>query len=369
MKYSSNNKPLQCILTNGACYNGTGTMSIKGVLWHSTGANNPELRRYVQPSSNDANYSKLMTLLGKNAYNNDWNRASIKVGVHAFVGKLASGDITSVQTLPWNYRSWGCGSGSRGSCNSGWIQFEICEDNLSDKTYFNKVYKEACELTAYLCKTYGLNPKGTVTYAGVKVPVILCHKDSNSLGLGSNHGDVLHWFKKHGKTMEDVRNDVYALMYGSSNSITPTKPSESGTNKVIIPSNDGLDEGDIITLAAGATYTSGKAIPAWVIKSTLYVRDIRDNGDIVFSTKPTGAVTGVVNPKYVKEATTTNSFSSYLVRINTAVLNVRSGPSTSYKITTQVKKGGVYTITKEQNGWGYLKSGAGWISLDYVQKV
>jgi hypothetical protein len=47
MKYNSNNKPLQCMMTNSTCYKGTKTMEIKGVLWHSTGANNPNLRRYV----------------------------------------------------------------------------------------------------------------------------------------------------------------------------------------------------------------------------------------------------------------------------------------------------------------------------------
>lgn len=68
---------------------------------------------------------------------------------------------------------------------------------------------------------YGLDPKGTVTFNGVKVPVILCHKDSSNLGLGSNHADVLHWFPKFGKSMDSVRNDVAALMNGSSGSIAP----------------------------------------------------------------------------------------------------------------------------------------------------
>lgn len=358
MKYSSSNKPLQCILTNSTCYKGTNTMTVKGVLWHSTGANNTTLKRYVQPSSNDANYSQLMTLLGKNSYNNDWNHITNYAGVNAFIGTLADGTVTTVQTLPWNYRPWGCGSGSKGSCNSGWIQFEICEDALTDKTYFDKVYKEACELTAYLCKTYGLNPKGKVSHGGVSVPVILCHKDSYNLGLGSNHGDVLHWFNKHGKTMEDVRNDVYALMYGST--ITTT------TTNTITPN---YDEDDIIELIEGAVYTTGKAIPAWVIKSKLYVRDTRSNGDIVFSTQPSGAITGVVSPKYVKSSSTENSTTSYIVRITASSLNVRSGPGTSYKVNTTVKKGGVFTIVAEQNGWGKLKSGAGWISLDYTEKV
>jgi hypothetical protein len=165
----------------------------------------------------------MIALLGKNKYNNDWNHIDHQAGLNCWIGKLADGSVTTVQTLPWDYRPWGCGSGSKGSCNNGWIQFEICEDDLKNKDYFDIVYKEACELTAYLCKMYNLNPKGTVKVNGVNVPVILCHADSYKLGFGSNHGDVLHWFKLYGKTMDDVRNDVWALM-NSTNIVTPEVP-------------------------------------------------------------------------------------------------------------------------------------------------
>ena len=47
MKYSTSNKPLECMMTNSTCYKGTRTMTVKGILWHSTGANNPNLKRYV----------------------------------------------------------------------------------------------------------------------------------------------------------------------------------------------------------------------------------------------------------------------------------------------------------------------------------
>ena len=212
MKYNENNKPLVCMMTQSTCYKGTSKMTPKGVLWHSTGANNPTLKRYVQPDDDAPNRKELLELLGKNKYNNDWNHINHKAGLNAWIGKLADGTVTTIQTMPWDYKPWGCGSGSKGSCNNGWMQFEICEDGLTDKTYFDKVYKEACELTAYYCEMYNLNPLGTVEYNGVTVPVILCHYDSYHLKLGSNHGDVLHWFKKHGKTMDDVRKDVAALM-------------------------------------------------------------------------------------------------------------------------------------------------------------
>ena len=225
MKYNSSNAPLKCMMTNSTCYKQTRSMDIKGVLWHSTGANNPNLKRYVQPNDNDQNYQKLINLIGKNASGNDWNHIELQAGLNAWVGKLADGTITSIQTMPWNYRPWGCGSGPAGSCNDGWIQFEICEDNLSDKNYFNAVYKEACELTAYLCQMYKLNPKGTVNFNHKNVPIILCHQDSSRLGLGSNHADVLHWFGRFGKSMDNVRNDVYEIMVNSSNKDTDIKPS------------------------------------------------------------------------------------------------------------------------------------------------
>lgn len=59
----------------------------------------------------------------------------------------------------------------------------------------------------------------------------------------------------------------------------------------------------------------------------------------------------------------------YLVKVTCDVLNVRKGPGTNYGVATVVKKGEVYTIVGEDNGWGKLKSGAGWIKLSYTEKI
>ena len=59
----------------------------------------------------------------------------------------------------------------------------------------------------------------------------------------------------------------------------------------------------------------------------------------------------------------------YVVRVTAGTLNVRSGPGTIYAINRTVSKGGVYTIIEEQGSWGRLLSGAGWISLNYTEKV
>lgn len=68
---------------------------------------------------------------------------------------------------------------------------------------------------------------------------------------------------------------------------------------------------------------------------------------------------GVVEPE--------NSGLPRCVRVKIKNLNIRTGPSTKYPRTQYIKPG-VYTIVEEKEGWGKLKSGAGWISLAYTEK-
>lgn len=428
MKYNDKNKPLVCMQTQSTCYKGTSTMTVKGVLWHSTGANNPTLKRYVQPSDikpaeDTYTKEKWLEVLGKNPYSNDWNHITRQAGLNCWIGKLADGTVTTVQTMPWNYKPWGCGSGSKGSCNNGWIQFEICEDGLNDKNYFDKVYKEACEITAYLCEMYDIDPNGTVSYNGVQVPTILCHADSYDLKLGSNHGDIDHWFPKFGKSMKTVREDVAALLGPKTSKVEPVEDtkelyrvrkdwedakSQIGAYSQLDNAKEACDKagkdyevynskgvaiypekknenptptvqykpGDMVKLIPGAVYVTGKAVPGWVIKAKLYIRsEVRADGSVIFSTQKTGAITGVVNVDQLVPYTTETvapvapTFTPYLVRVTADVLNVRAGAGTSYRITTQVKKHEIYTIVGEKGKWGKLKSGAGWIHLDYTKKV
>ena len=87
MKYSSSNKPLFCMQTQGTCYKGTRKMTVLGVLWHSTGANNPNLKRYIQPSDTKPaadTYSKAkwLEVLGTNTNKNDWNHINREAGLN-----------------------------------------------------------------------------------------------------------------------------------------------------------------------------------------------------------------------------------------------------------------------------------------------
>lgn len=184
------------LFTKCDAYKAATKIKPKGVMVHSTGANNPTLKRYVGPDDGQ---------LGKNAYNNHWNRAGVGASVHAFIGKLKDGSVATYQVLPWDYKAGHCGD----DANKTHIAFEICEDGLKDSTYFKKVYKEAVELTAMLCKQYNLNPMAD--------GVVICHYEGYKKGIASNHKDVMHWFPKHGKSMDTFRADVKALLDEESN--------------------------------------------------------------------------------------------------------------------------------------------------------
>lgn len=258
MKYSSVNKPLCMYMTQSTWYKGTCTQTPVGVLWHSTGANNPTLKRYCQPDDNASDKDYWLKLIGTNAYGNDWNHITRYAGLNAWIGKLADSTVATLQTGPWNYQAWGCGSGNKGSCNNGWIQFEICEDGLDDADYFNKVYTEAVELTAYLCKMFNIDPYGT-TKCGTAtwVPNITCHQDSYKLGVGSNHSDVNHWLPKFGKSMETVRENVAKLLNTTS------------------PTGSTIVESSIVSIKSGATYyESDKLVPQWVLNLNWKVKSI-----------------------------------------------------------------------------------------------
>lgn len=135
MKYSKTNPPMVCMMTQSTCYKETTKGKPVGILWHDTAGGNPYLKRYVQPDDNASNRVELLKLLGKNQYNNDFNHIVRYAGLNCWVGKLADDTVTTVQTMPWDYRPWGCGGGSKGSCNGTtegpfWIQFEIILHSL-----------------------------------------------------------------------------------------------------------------------------------------------------------------------------------------------------------------------------------------------
>ena len=88
-------------------------------------------------------------------------------------------------------------------------------------------------------------------------------------------------------------------------------------------------------------------------------------------------VDGVYGPKskaaleklYQNKKQEATSFKPYLVKVTAKSLNVRDKASTNGAIVGKITDKGVYTIVDKKGSWGKLKSGAGWISLNYTKKL
>lgn len=165
-----------------------------GIFAHSTGSVNRELRRYVDEPER----------LGRNLYNNHWNKANATKSVHAFIGYDKNNHVIVAETLPHDVACWGAGSGKKGSYNydpHAYLQFEICQGSTSDMAYYWEAIKVAEEYCAHLCRIYGWTADN-----------ITSHAEAHSAGYASNHGDPLNWMKAFGDDMDKFRMRVRALL-------------------------------------------------------------------------------------------------------------------------------------------------------------
>ena len=227
LKYSGSNLPEYCLQSDSSCYKGTTKMDIKGIVVHTTKTSENSIKTFIQPSDSITDGEAILKKLGTNSNKTDWNHCASSECFHAVIGKLEDGSVTTVQALPWNYRAWGCGTGTSGTCNDGWIQILLCEDSAHDKTYFEAVYSELCDIVAYLCRLFGLNPRNYTTCSTVKVPILLTHSDAYLLKVASSAQDTVTWFSKFGKSASSLRNTVAQIL-----NIPCTHKDEQGVSTV-----------------------------------------------------------------------------------------------------------------------------------------
>lgn len=128
-------------------------------------------------------------------------------------------------------------------------------------------------------------------------------------------------------------------------------------------------KGELVQLISNAKFANGVEVPKSVIKSKIYVREVKEDNKYTISTVPRGPITGIVEEEMLKEYEEIEpGFEPYVVRIMIDNLTTYSGPGVSYKPIKSLGKGKLYTIIGEQEGFGRLKDGRGWVDLDCVKK-
>ena len=294
---------IQCYQTKNPCYRKGTPMKPVGIVVHSTGANNPHLCRYVDCPER----------LGVNRYGNHWNRPEAATLVHGAIGLDKEGFVTVVNTLPYTMAAWGVGKGSRGSYNydpTGHIQFEMCEDDLTDPSYFDQVMGTAVAYCARLCREYGLAAESVVS-----------HKEAHAQGYASNHGDPENWMGRFGMTMEDFRARVRAKLKGEVAimgkvvNVEELKAwidahaveVEEQPEPEVKPEPVAIKAGDKVVFKSGVTQwgtgSGNKGIPSWAQdgKTTFTVLEIVKDGTEARIGNASGAYTGTA---YLKDLET-----------------------------------------------------------------
>ena len=152
---------------------------------------------------------------------------------------------------------------------------------------------------------------------------------------------------------------------------TTTTSSNQTTNNTIV--KEEFKVGDTILFTGNTHYVSSDATTGTSCKpGKATIRKIYNLGKskhpyCIQAVSGNGStVYGWVDEKDVESIV---EFKPYLVKVVLATINVKAEPDKNSKTTTIIHKNGVYTIIEEKNGFGLLKSGAGWIDLGGTKKV
>ena len=180
--------------------------------------------------------------------------------------------------------------------------------------------------------------------------------------------------------MDDVRNDIAAAM-GSVSTTEPEKPAETTPTPPVTQVDGTIRVGSLVSIKPGSKYYSGSIIPNWVLKLNWYVYSAPEGSDRVVINESEDRTHKIMSPIHRDSltvvgatstegsTTTTPETTGYKVKILNGALNIRQGPGTNYPIVDVIRDRGVYTIVETKGTWGKLKSGKGWISLGYCQKL
>ncbi len=327
-------KLVESILTKNPCYTAGRKITVKGLMLHSVGCPQPSASVFIK----------------------NWNSASYdRACVHGFID---GNDGTVYQTLPWDHRGWHAG----GAANNTHIGVEMCEpacikytggatftcsDNEAAKASVTKTYNAAVELFAMLCEKFNLDP--------LSDGVIISHAEGAKRGVASNHGDPDHLWRQLGigYTMDGFRKDVKAKM-GNVSTDTPVTDDTKPVEKAKL-------------YRVRKTWADSKSQKG-AFKNLDNAKKCADTNDgySVFDEKGTVVYSGKSEKPKAE---------SFLFRVSISDLNIRCGPGTNYLATGKFTGKGTFTIVEVQegkgstNGWGRLKSGAGWISLDHGEVV
>lgn len=325
------------------------------------------LTDYDKKEENEMSNSSLVSYTKLSPNHSGQRTHSIdRITPHCVVGQLSAESICGCFTSTSRQASCNYGIGTDGKIalcveekNRSWcsssnandqraVTIECASDLKEPYAMNSKVYASLVNLCVDICKRNG---KSKLLWLGDKDKTLNYSPKSNEMVL-----TVHRWFANKScpgnwlyARLGDLATEVTKKLGGSSDSSSTTTTTDTlyRVRKTWADSKSQLGAYKVLANAKKKADEN----PGYSV--------FDENGKVVYSGKST---------------TTTTTFTPYLVRVTADVLNIRKGAGTNYGTNGAIRDKGVYTIVAEASGqgatkWGKLKSGAGWISLDYTKKV
>lgn len=256
-------------------------------------------------------------------------------------------------------RSW-CTSSS--SNDNRAITIEVASDTKHPYAVNDKAYAALLDLVTDICNRNGIKKLlwkgdksliGQVDKQNMTVHRWFANKSCPGEYLYERHGEIAAEVNKRLGITETVKETEEIVLkkgtvvtftakkhYSSANSTTSVSCKPGKATITLDPYLKGKHPYHLVAVKGGTSNVYG-----WVDAEDIYEAQPHASEDEVEEFKP------------------------YLVKVTASALNIRKGAGTNHRVVGCIRDKGTYTIVAEDNGWGKLKSGAGWISLAYTKRV
>ena len=314
-----------------------------------------------------------------------------RISPHCVVGQLSAESIGGCFTSSSRQASCNYGIGKDGrvvlvvdEANRSWctssnandqraVTIECASDSTAPYAFNNAVYNKLIDLCTDICKRNG---KKKLLWFADKNTALNYNPKADEMVL-----TVHRWFANKScpgdwmyERMGDLANKVNAkLGSGTVTTPTPTAPT-TATNKnyPAVPFTVKVIVSDLNIRKTPNGAVTGKCTG----KGTFTIDQVQNgwghlksNAGWIYLENASYVTIGKTTAGSSSTTSSTATSASYLVKVTVNALNIRKGPGTNYGTNGTITNKGTYTITETQNGFGKLKSGAGWICLDYTKRV
>lgn len=256
-------------------------------------------------------------------------------------------------------RSW-CSSNRANDHRA--VTIEVASANKHPYTVTSAAYESLINLLVDICKR---NPG---------IDKLRWKADKSLIGQPDKQNMTVHrWFANKscpGEYLYSRHAQIAAEVNARLNPVSNSASSSSSSS-----SKAEIQQGDVVSICNNAIYYNGHDVPTWVIRKKWVVKSVKGDRVVVDkSTDGKNAINSAIDAKYLTVVKKRSEL-PYMVQVDIADLNIRVGPGTNYAKTGEFTGKGIFTITEiktgkgSKKGWGKLKSLAGWISLDYAERV